>query len=954
MAKQIDNDIISLQAQGQLYISEIEAKVPWSMGVNAKNCLRRDDFLINFLPRVTPELLERHGWKNRGELERAIADDTRLLGQIAEEALKDMDKVSGWTEAISDAHSVRQDAKDLLSFIAIYHKYKYQDKSLTENQLNKHNADYKNAFAFAEKQDEIIKKKKAEYENAPESLDKVKALASLRAEEEKLYTAKAALAKAKFTLVANNRFDFSKTSDSVTIEEYVANLIAERKAKIKELKAKNMERYKAVPKYLNVYEKIVDDLTEQMFLTTDPNLDKYKLMIEKDIDQYISILEDGPNMILQCSRIYPKLQQNLEYEILFEKSEGGHMNTQLDPKDEFKAIHEMPWSFTGMLGKPFETVLDAPTDKMILSLVGPPGIGKTAMMESIAKQMGFLFKSISIPHCDSSLFGGLATITNEDQVKQLASQDMADAITDYGIIDLEEATAAPDNSVHLQMARFLQTGAIGINRQIHPLTVFVMTSNDNIQDNADIKPFSTVIMNRIDTLMMKNPHKLVNKWCSWVLHNPAIQGDPDAAETYNYIITFLKYDPQGRYYDGVSPESLDLRSTQEGLANPSFRSWKNFADKIQLIVARRDLSIEQRAELIRKNGTGIIGPAATEKFVEHYIVSAKLPSVDELLERMQSAEPRWKIVDAIRIFDMGGNLKDNHANRNKNKNTQEELEGVSSNKKKKNRYSVLLKKEDTEKMVEAINNNFIEEWKNDESVRAAAKRNWEIKHSGKIFDEAKDSLENELNELLANCTQGHGIVKSPRSVQENILMPIKSLEENYNKIWGSDEIDINNSAVLFNLSGQITARLDRIYEEAYYNNKPIDGTQINQLFMLAMTIPAKDFRSALISDLTYKVFSNDKFELYYKNGIKQRDAHGNNLIIKWVPRHYCKRSTGEIIEVNKEAETERIRKEGAIVSERILSALPAPKLLENISTAFKMRDDVDKTKVTNIDTGPAL
>ena len=55
MAKQIDNDIISLQAQGQLYISEIEAKVPWSMGVNAKNCLRRDDFLINYLPRGTPE-----------------------------------------------------------------------------------------------------------------------------------------------------------------------------------------------------------------------------------------------------------------------------------------------------------------------------------------------------------------------------------------------------------------------------------------------------------------------------------------------------------------------------------------------------------------------------------------------------------------------------------------------------------------------------------------------------------------------------------------------------------------------------------------------------------------------------------------------------------------------------------------------------------------------------------
>ena len=73
MAKsKINDDIISIQAQGSGYISEIEAKVPWSLGVNAKNCLRRDAFLVNFIPKITPGLMERHGWQNRGEMEQAI------------------------------------------------------------------------------------------------------------------------------------------------------------------------------------------------------------------------------------------------------------------------------------------------------------------------------------------------------------------------------------------------------------------------------------------------------------------------------------------------------------------------------------------------------------------------------------------------------------------------------------------------------------------------------------------------------------------------------------------------------------------------------------------------------------------------------------------------------------------------------------------------------------------
>ena len=97
MAKsKVNEDIISIQAQGTEYISEIEANVPYSLGYNAKNCLRRDPFLINFLPKVTVEMLERHGWKDRGEMEKAIEEDTRLLGVLAEEAIKDMDKASGW------------------------------------------------------------------------------------------------------------------------------------------------------------------------------------------------------------------------------------------------------------------------------------------------------------------------------------------------------------------------------------------------------------------------------------------------------------------------------------------------------------------------------------------------------------------------------------------------------------------------------------------------------------------------------------------------------------------------------------------------------------------------------------------------------------------------------------------------------------------------------------------
>jgi len=201
-----------------------------------------------------------------------------------------------------------------------------------------------------------------------------------------------------------------------------------------------------------------------------------------------------------------------------------------------------------------------------LMLMGPPGIGKTAVMEQISRELGICFVSYSMTHhtrqsvvglpqiVDTSFSSASFSVTRYTMSEILASvyDAMKESGCSEGILFLDEINCVSE-TLTPTMLQFLQNKTFGTHAL--PLGWVIAAAGNPPEYNKSVREFDIATLDRIRTL--------------------EIQPDTEAFLTYatdnglhNAVISYLKLYPERFYHVSI----------QEGKKNyVTARGWEDLS-----------------------------------------------------------------------------------------------------------------------------------------------------------------------------------------------------------------------------------------------------------------------------------------------------------------------------------------------------------------------------------------
>lgn len=287
-------------------------------------------------------------------------------------------------------------------------------------------------------------------------------------------------------------------------------------------------------------------------------------------------------------------------------------------------------------------------------LIGPPGQGKTAVMEGVARKLGLSFVSVSA-----------AVIGPEDimipfpgrgkEIETRFHSWAIQAINEPTLVLIDELTRATSRAGFNVLLRILQERMI-YGTPVHPGTRFVATANPESTDSGCMA-IPSALANRIAWFTGDID---IESWRNWmlgmggaesetvVLPNEWEQYVPDASAI---VVGFLKAMP-----------ALVTEEPKEGADPgpwPSRRSWTNAARLIGASLAMKDRTLGYRlAASVVGNG-----PAAA---LTEYMGKANLPEPAEVLDNPGYTWParldiKFTIMSGIVAEAMRRNTKDGYA-----------------------------------------------------------------------------------------------------------------------------------------------------------------------------------------------------------------------------------------------------------------------------------------------------
>ena len=892
--------------------AEVNARIPYLMGLNAKMQMRRDAFLTKFIPSITAEsmskaipeeMLAKYGIRDLKEeehpediFESMIYDDTRLLSKVAEASFET--NYSEWSKEMETMNKVKAAAQAAFDIIVSCSentargnaKHSDEDRDRICSEINILDRD------IAELADKIQKS----YGTYMDSKDltteqKLTLSRNIKRFEKERWDYTIAKNARKAALIAEGCFNFSTElkEKQVTREQYIAGFIKTSEAYIENLKGEYLQKYGMVPPPILAYEEIIRQMPK-LSREVNPELTHIRSIFETDIIHYTDLLAEGPNMILQISKMFPSMVQELDSEIsLFRHKPEEYMNAfvqYIDEDDMHKGRNRFPFSMSNILGDRDTNPMGKESDLQVLAIYGPPGVGKTASVAGLMKKIGYNCLQISMPAADSSLFTGLPTINEKDQVLQTPSANLQPAVENPGLIVIDEATAPTDPGVAPQLARFLQLGEAAAGRKVHPLSTIVLMANDDIQHNPDIQPFSGIVQTRIKSVFRKDPNVLISGWVNWVMNNKGIQEDRTSKAAYDLILSFLLTTSEGRNY------WIQKGSNEISGISPNFRTWSNLADEVGRIINNRGRSISAKADDLRRVANETVGPAAASELSKHYQIMANLPTIKELLERMDPKEgTQLSLKDAIRIFDMNNaQIEDTSKSHIVKKASAEDEKDEEGTKKKNLRFKLTVDPKEDESLVERLN----------------------------------------------ASEKGNGTGYRKFTVKD--LLPPKDLEKRYNEIWGDKNTDLTGTAVIFHFMNQISYQMQNVFSRARSAKTPVDGRDIDRLFKLAMTIPTKDPRQALIIKMMNSLLDPTNTLALYRHGIRYENEKKQDIVFRIVPET-IKDEGGRIVKTD----IEKLKAESSdprTVFMKDAHVILPRRLIMDVSEAYKVNVEESKKR----------
>ena len=819
-------------------MAEISARVPYLLAYNAKNTLRRDNFLVSFLPRTTETALKSAGLKSLDEFHKKLRRNTRLLGEVAEASYNEFK--DQWEQEVDNAEVYKAKAESLLGIMevrsAIESNKMRSDAAFVKMKLE----DLNGLVEMQKKLPDQIQEQKAWLENEAKKNEADRDKKQIRKRYDLFKQLAATLPKVdkaigsyQSLLTALGEFSWTESAKREEGElpppnnfmGYIISTLSNEKSKIQSLLGYYEQKYGCRPEYLAAYDELLEELSDHA-LNSNFDLVHAREIMETRINQYIDILKYAPGIIINTAKKYPQLQGEMNEaedawisgEYLPESmgatiAEGANKpNTTEEGELESYAEKHRFRSFrmVNILGSA-DSRVGMQQDRQVMILNGEPGTAKTAAVEAMAKEINMYFKSLSIPHIDSTTLGGFPMINSNDEAGQFISSDMAASVRKFGIIDFEEANAFIDPTIGNQLARFLQVGELSQGLKLHPLSIIVMTANDNPRDNPNINEFSKAVTSRIQSIYLNNRARQLSDWACWVKKHY----DPDKMYAFNIILSFLTRDDTGKsLWIDKTAKSKDGKDVE-----PNFRTWYNLAEHLNSIISNKAYSIyENKADIVRA-AQPFVGPKAAKALASHYTVVAKMPSIDDMLKRVE--ESNLKPLDAIRIYGM------------------------------ENAQSIVIDPETKEYKLASD------------------------PHVDREIVEASNAYAKQINR--------------PDLVRDvSSLLKDSELTKKFNYIWKSkdDDFDINQGAVLFHLSSQIEGRLNELFIKSKDRKEPVSGTDIDNLLTLAMTLPVTNTRSSLVIKLTNALTYNEKLDVLSRYGIAYKRNSDDRLDIKRYAKDY--------------------------------------------------------------------
>lgn len=246
-------------------------------------------------------------------------------------------------------------------------------------------------------------------------------------------------------------------------------------------------------------------------------------------------------------------------------------------------------------------------------LYGPPGIGKTAIMEQIASEMGIGLVSYSMTHHTRQSAIGLPFITKkkfgdkEYDVSEYTMSEILASVYDYiektgkkeGILFLDEINCVSE-TLSPSMLRFLQYKSFGSH--MVPEGWVIITAGNPPEYNKSVREYDIATLDRIKKIDVEPDYGI---WREYAVNN----------NVHPAIITYL---------DIKSNSFYNIENTPAGKRFVTARGWEDLS-RIMCLYDRK--GIETEMELIEQY---LQSPEVTRDFADFYAVYKKLNTAFDL------------------------------------------------------------------------------------------------------------------------------------------------------------------------------------------------------------------------------------------------------------------------------------------------------------------------------------
>lgn len=268
-------------------------------------------------------------------------------------------------------------------------------------------------------------------------------------------------------------------------------------------------------------------------------------------------------------------------------------------------------------------------------ILGPPGVGKSAVINSIAKEFNLKVIDVRLSQCDPTDLLGFPVVDKEKNIADYAPMatfplegDKIPEGYDGWLIFLDELNGA-DRGTMKASYKLLHDRMVG-NKKLHKCAAIIGAGNHDT-DGALTEELATPLKSRVVHMHVLSDHKVWSEWAS------------NAGIDYR-IRSFIRANPSE--LNNFNPNELegDVTFSCE-------RTWE-FAHKILQSNDRRGEGDKHLLPLL----AGAIGEGAARKFLAFTASYSDLPDIDEIRLNPTTARlpekvsGRWAISGVLAEF----------------------------------------------------------------------------------------------------------------------------------------------------------------------------------------------------------------------------------------------------------------------------------------------------------------